>query len=86
MLNSCHTGRRSEDADLGIAIVVSVEGKSVEFSFDVMSDDCNLGDSSVERFCGGGVDDIAKTEDIVVFLMLEGVWVYVKVSGRVSES
>lgn len=64
-----------------VAIVFSIEGEAVQFALDVVTKDCNLGKASVEGLGGRDVVDVSETEDVVVGLVLEGVWVNVKESG-----
>jgi hypothetical protein len=64
-----------------VAVVFGVEGEAVEFAFDVVAEDCDLGEASVEGLGGWDVVDVSEAEDVVVGLVLEGVGVDVEESG-----
>lgn len=69
-----------------VSVVLSVQRKTVQFSFDVVSEDVNLGDSTVESLGGWDVGDVSQTENVVIFCMLESSWVDIQQSGAVRET
>jgi len=60
------------DRGLGVTGIESIEVLSFDVVVEVVSDDVDLVESSPEGFGGGHVVDISDTENVGVFLVLEG--------------
>ncbi len=84
MLNIDNTGRRGEECGLTISVIFCVEGESVKFSLYVVPHNCNLSQTSIERFSCWHVNVISQSEDIVVFFVLECVRVHIEKSSTIS--
>ena len=69
-----------------ISIIFSVGVKIVQGSFNIVTDDMKLTEASVESLGGGQIGDIAETEDIAEFIMLEGELVNIKETVAGSEA
>ena len=69
------------DSCLGVSVILSIEGQSVELSLDVVPDDSHLRKSTIECFGGRHIEDVTDTEDVAILFVLESVLVNVEVSG-----
>jgi hypothetical protein len=72
--------------DFSVSIIFSIQRQTIKLSFDVISDYSNLIQSSVKRFSSWDVNNISKTKDIVIFLMLQSLWVDIKETSWVCKS
>lgn len=78
MLNLCDTSLSKIEGDLGISIILSVEGLSIEVSCKVVSDNVDLLPSSEETLGGRDIINISQSKDILVFSVSEGLVVNIK--------
>lgn len=77
---------RGVEGGLGVAVVLGVEGETVESALDVVPQNCDLAEPAVEGLGGGDVGDIAETEDVIIGLVLQGGGIDVEISSGVGKS
>ena len=56
-------------------VIFCIHRQTIYLSLNVVSDNGNLVDASVEGFCGRYIEDIANSENIVVFFVLQSVFI-----------
>jgi hypothetical protein len=78
--------RRGVESYFSVSVVFGVERQSIEFPLQVVPQDSNLTEASVEGFGGWSVDDVSQSEDIIVGLVLKGDGINVKVACGVGQA
>lgn len=69
---------------LSVSVILGIEWKAIEFFLDIVSQNIELGNSTVESFCGWNISNISQTENVVILNMLKGSWIDIQKSGRVG--
>ena len=86
VLNADDIALADRNVGLGVAVIFSIEGQVIQISLDVVPHDCYLGQSSVEGFGGGCVDNITQTKNISILFVLEGLPIHIEESRFISQS
>ena len=86
VLNTDDISLTHRDVGFGIPVIFGVEGQVIQISFDVVSHNCNLRQSSVEGLGGWCIDNITQPKNISVFFVLKGLPINIKKSRFIGKS
>lgn len=78
MLDVGNASLGNGEVHFAVSVVLGVERKSVESPLNVVPHHSDLSQTSVEGLSGRNVQDISDTENILIVLVLEGLWVNVE--------